>query len=160
MRDRWRCHRNGGLKRPLPQAALLLGEGTRVTGMRIPGASLGRTFASYEGWTMVAIAFLCVAFGFGASTATMPLIYSDVMKEFGWTRTETTLIFTYKNIAGAAMAMFLVGPLFVRFGLRPVMLGSIIITGLGMISFLWVHSLLSFLTLARYWASRWAPSAC
>ena len=93
---------------------------------------------------MVAIGFLCVAFGFGSSTATMPLIYSDVMREFGWTRTETTLIFTYKNIAGAAMALFLVGPLFVRFGLRPVMVGSIIVTGLGMISFLWVHSLWTY----------------
>ena len=93
---------------------------------------------------MVAIGFLCIAFGFGSSTATMPLIYSDVMKEFGWTRTEATLIFTYKNIAGAAMALFLVGPLFVRFGLRPVMVGSIIVTGLGMISFLWVHSLWSY----------------
>ena len=99
---------------------------------------------AYEGWTMAAIGFTCMLFAFGASTATMPLIYGQVIDEFGWSRTDATLIFTYKNISAAAMALFFVGPLFERFGLRRMMFTSFVVTGFAMIAFLWVQSLWSY----------------
>src|SRR5690606_5417958 len=87
------------------------------------------------------VGFVCVALAFGASTAAMPLMYDQVMSEFGWTRTQATMIFLYKNVASAFMALFVIAPMYMRFGLRPVMVGSLILTGLGMVSFLWIGSI-------------------
>lgn len=98
----------------------------------------------YKGWRMALVAFICIVFAFGASTTTMPLIYGPAMDEFNWTRTQATLIFTYKNITSAIIAMFVIGPVIDRFGLKPVMVTSFVLTGLGMVSFLWISSLLTY----------------
>ncbi len=99
---------------------------------------------SYDGWKVTFIAFTCIIFTFGASTATMPLIYGQAMDEFGWTRTEATLFFTYKNLASAVVAIFILGHLMQRFELRTVMIGANIITALGMTTFLWIDSLFTY----------------
>lgn len=93
---------------------------------------------------MVSVGFVCIVFVFGASTAVMPLIYGPVMDEFGWSRTEATLMFTYKNATSAVIALFLLGPMLERLGLRTVMLGSFVVTGIGMGSFVWIDSLWSY----------------
>lgn len=98
----------------------------------------------YRGWSMVFIAFICVFFAFSAPVVTMPLIYGRVMHEFGWTRTQVTLIFTYKYVASSLVAMFLIGPLINRFGLRVALVASCLSTAIGMTSFLWIHSLWSY----------------
>lgn len=100
--------------------------------------------AGYDGWNMVAVGFVCIALSFGASTATMPLVYGAVMDELGWTRTQTTLLFTFKNGASATMALFLVSPLLVRFGLRVLTTGALVITATGMVAFLAVRSLTTY----------------
>jgi OFA family oxalate/formate antiporter-like MFS transporter len=103
-----------------------------------------RERVAYPGWTMVFIAFVCVFFAFSAPVVTMPLIYGKVMQEFGWTRTQVTLIFTYKYMASSLVAMFVIGPLIERYGLRVAMVLSCLSTAIGMTSFLWIHSLWSY----------------
>jgi MFS family permease len=95
----------------------------------------------YRGWTMVAVAFVAVALVFGATSSTLPLIYGAVDDEFGWTRTETTLLYTYKNAVSAAVMLLLVGPMLVRFGLRLVMVAAFVLTSGGMMGFLVVETL-------------------
>jgi OFA family oxalate/formate antiporter-like MFS transporter len=106
------------------------------------GIDTGKGF--YRGWWMVALGFLCIAFASSAAPATLPLIYGEVMKEFGWTRTEATMIFTYKQVASSAIALFLVGPMIERFSLRFVMIFLCVCTALGMASFLWIDGLWSY----------------
>jgi len=93
---------------------------------------------------MVAVGFISVALVFGGPVAALPFVYGAVVAEFGWSLTEATLLFTYKNIASASAALFLLGPLLRRFGLRKLMIGSFIGTGLGMTAFLAVESLLTY----------------
>jgi MFS family permease len=99
---------------------------------------------AYPGWTIVLVAFVCMALVFASSTAAMPLLYGPIIEEFGWSRTQATLMFTYKNIASAVAALFFVGPLCGRFGLRRVTIGAFVTTGLAMVSFLWVNSIWSY----------------
>ncbi len=100
-----------------------------------------RTPLSYPGWRAVLASFLVLFFAFGAPTATMPLVYGEVMREFGWTRTEATLVYTYKDITSAIMALLFVGPALARFGLKRVMVASLIATGAGMAVFFLIDSL-------------------
>lgn len=93
---------------------------------------------------MVAVGFTSVALVFGAPVAALPFVYGAVVAEFGWSVTEATLLFTYKNVASASAALFLLAPLLRRFGLRKVMIGSFVGTGLGMTAFLAVDSLATY----------------
>ena len=103
-----------------------------------------RYMLTYKGWHMAFIAFVCIVFAFGSSVTTMPLIYGPAMDEFGWTRTEATLMFTYQNVASAVVAIFLIGPLLERYDIKPVMVVSSVVTGLGMASFLLIDSLWTY----------------
>lgn len=103
-----------------------------------------RQSAAYKGWGIVLVSFVCIALVFASSTAAMPLIYGPVIDEFGWSRTEATLVFTYKNAASAVAALFLVGPLCERFGLRRVTVGAFVTTATAMLSFLWVSSIWTY----------------
>jgi OFA family oxalate/formate antiporter-like MFS transporter len=93
---------------------------------------------------MVLIAFICVFFAFSAPVVTMPLMYGKVMEEFGWTRTQVTLIYTYKYLASSLVALFVIGPLIERYGLRVALVASCLSTAVGMTSFLWIGSLWSY----------------
>lgn len=112
-----------------------------------PGWTLGSLasyMVSYRGWRMVLVAFLCLVFAFGAPVSLTPLIYGPVMDEFGWSRTVTTLLHTYKDLASAVVALFVVGPLLNRLGLRRVIVGSCLSTALGMLAFLWIRTLVGY----------------
>ncbi|MCW3837625.1 nitrate/nitrite transporter [Sphingomonas canadensis] len=97
----------------------------------------------YPGWRAVAVAICIFFFAFGAPM-TMPLVYPEVMKEFGWSLTQATLIYTYKSLTGAVMAIFIIGPLVDRIGLKPVMVGAMLAEAIGLSSFLFVSSLWSY----------------
>ena len=112
--------------------------------MSAPGVVSWRERIAYPGWSMVLIAFICVFFAFSAPVVTMPLIYGKVMEEFGWTRTQVTLIFTYKYVASSLVALFVIGPLIERYGLRVALVVSCLSTAVGMTSFLWIGSLWSY----------------
>lgn len=98
----------------------------------------------YPGWTMVFVSSVCLASVFTASTATMPLLYGPVIDEFGWSRTQVTLLFTCKSIASALAALLLAGPICERFGLRCLSIGAFIVTAAGMTLFVWVDSLWTY----------------
>ncbi|HEX6999588.1 MAG TPA: MFS transporter [Gammaproteobacteria bacterium] len=105
---------------------------------------LGHHPMAYRGWTMAAVGFVSVALVFGATVATLPLVFAAVVEELGWSRTDAALLFTYKSAASAAVALFLVGPLLLRFGLRKVILASFVLAAAGMLAFLAVDSLATF----------------
>lgn len=94
----------------------------------------------YRGWWMVLIGFLCIAFASSAPPAALPLIYPEVMKEFGWHATAATSIYFWKQIASALLALFVVGPMIERLGLRTTMVFLCVCTALGMTTFLFVDS--------------------
>ena len=93
----------------------------------------------YRGWWMVLIGFLCIAFASSSPPAALPLIYPEVMKEFGWQTTTATSIYFWKQIASALLALFVVGPMIERFGLRFTMVFLCVCTALGMATFLFVE---------------------
>ncbi|QNA86542.1 MFS transporter [Sphingomonas sp. So64.6b] len=98
----------------------------------------------YPGWRVVAAGFLIFFFAFGGPTASMPLLYNEVIHEFGWSRTTATLIYTWKGITGAVVAIFLIGPLVERFGLKPVFLTVVTLQAIGFAAFLAVHSVWTY----------------
>ncbi|MEO5773722.1 MAG: MFS transporter [Sphingomicrobium sp.] len=110
-------------------------------------SSTGAPIASgltYPGWKVVAVGFIIFFFAFGGPTASMPLVYSEVIREFGWSRTEATLIYTTKGLTGAVVAIFLIGPLVERFGLKPVFIAVVTAQAIGFAAFLFVHSLWTY----------------
>ena len=98
----------------------------------------------YPGWTMAFVAFMTFALTIGPAGSTMPLIYSGVVADFGWSLTEAMLVYTYKNVASAVATLVFIGPLVARFGLRAVTVAAFVITALGMLAYLGVDSRMSF----------------
>ena len=99
---------------------------------------------AYPGWTMAFVAFMTFALTIGPAGSTMPLIYSGVVADFGWSLTETMLVYTYKNVASAIATLLFIGPLVARFGLRSVMVAAFAVTALGMLAYLGVDSRMTF----------------
>lgn len=97
----------------------------------------------YPGWGVVAIGFILFFFAYAASS-TMPFIYDPVMKEFGWTKTQATLIYTYQSGTGAVLALFVIGPAIEKFGLRTVQFCMLASVATGMAAFAFVNSLATY----------------
>jgi MFS transporter, OFA family, oxalate/formate antiporter len=116
------------------------GSGRRTVGEKV---AIVRASLSYRGWRIVLAGFFMFLLAFGAPL-TMPFVYPEVMREFGWTLTQATLIYTYKSLTGAVVAIFIIGPLVDRIGLKPVLVGAMIAEAVGLASFLFVHSLWSY----------------
>jgi len=104
------------------------------------GQAVPRTGLRYPGWGVVAIGFVLFFFSYAASS-TMPFIYDPVMKEFGWTKTQATLIYTYQSGTGALLALFVIGPAIEKFGLRTVQFCMLASVATGMATFGLVNSL-------------------
>ena len=49
----------------------------------------------------LAIAFVALTFGFAAPAFSLPFIYPEVIREFGWTREQATLLASAKYLTGA-----------------------------------------------------------
>jgi OFA family oxalate/formate antiporter-like MFS transporter len=105
--------------------------------------SIIRASWDYPGWRVVGSAFLIFFLAFGAPL-TMPFVYPEVIREFGWTLTQATLIYTYKSLTAAVVALFLVGPLVERLGLKTVLILAMVAEVIGLASFLFVQSLWSY----------------
>ena len=74
----------------------------------------------YRGWLVVAAAFLVAMFGFGLGFYG-PGIYLVALKaRHGWSIEELSLAITAYYVLGAALLFLVVGPLFERWGARPV----------------------------------------
>lgn len=94
-------------------------------------------------WWIVFAGFLSIVFTFGVPTMVMPVIYSPIIDEFGWTRAQVTFVATLKFGAGAVFGVFF-GVLIDRLSIRRIVMIASIISGVGMASFLLVQSLWQF----------------
>jgi OFA family oxalate/formate antiporter-like MFS transporter len=103
-----------------------------------------RRALAYPGWRSVFLAFICLFFIFGAPVSTMPLIYGEVMREFHWTRSQVTLGYSFGTWIGAASAIFIVGPLLEKVGLRTLMVAAALLSATGTMGFLFVHARWSY----------------
>jgi MFS family permease len=108
-----------------------------------PPAPVPTPESDRKDWRVVFAAFLCIVFIFGVPTMVMPVIYSPIIDEFGWTRTQVTLVATIKFGAGAVVGIFF-GALADRFSIRKLVLAAGVLSGVSMIGFLAVDSLAEF----------------
>jgi MFS family permease len=91
----------------------------------------------YYGWVVVFVSFLCHMFIFAVPTLMLPQLYGPMIDQFGWTRSDVTLIASAKFASGAITAFF-TGQFIQRFGTGVTTVVAALITGLGMISFLFI----------------------
>lgn len=98
----------------------------------------------YKGTKVAAVAFVFLALVMGAEGSSIPLIYGPMMDELGWTRTEIMSVYFYRSIISIALALFFIGPIIERFGLRLMVLVCAFLVGTGTIWFLWVDSFIEY----------------
>jgi len=96
-----------------------------------------------ENWWLVFAAFLCLVFMFAIPTFMIPVLYSPIIDEFGWSRTQVTLFATVKFTAGAAVGV-LFGFLLDRMSIRKIVFASGAVSGTAMLAFLGIDSLVKF----------------
>lgn len=91
----------------------------------------------------LAIAFVALTFGFAAPAFSLPFIYPEVIKEFGWTREQATLLASAKYLTGA-VACVAFGRIMDVSNAWTGLIVSIVIGGLALGGFLLVHDLTSY----------------
>lgn len=96
-----------------------------------------------EHWLVLAIAFCCFLFGFAAPAFSLPFIYPEVIKEFGWTREQATLLASSKYAVGAVSAL-VAGRLVDKIGAWVSLIIAISLGGIALVSFLWISSLTTY----------------
>ena len=94
-------------------------------------------------WWTVFAAFLCLLFMFAVPTFMIPVLYSLIIDEFGWSRTQVTLFATVKFMSGALIGVMF-GFLLDRTSIRKIVVASAVLSGIAMISFLLIDSLVKF----------------
>lgn len=94
-----------------------------------------RSSKVFYGWWIVVIAALGLSVGYGPIIVyTFSVFFKPVSEEFGWGRTETSLVFSLSLIV-MVLAMPFIGRLIDRFGARKVIVTSALLFGLSLISF-------------------------
>lgn len=91
-------------------------------------------------WPVLLLGFSCLFFGFSAPAFALPFLFTEVIKEFGWTREQATLIASTKYLAGAVSAL-LVGRFLDVTGVRTALFVTLGLGGLALISLMWVPDL-------------------
>lgn len=91
-------------------------------------------------WRVLLVAFSCFLFAFSAPAFLMPFIYPEVIKEFGWSREQATLLASAKYISGSIIAIA-VGRFIDVVGVRNVLISVSVMGGLALVSFLWTPNL-------------------
>ena len=98
-----------------------------------------------ENWRVVFAAFLCLMFMFAVPTFMIPVLYSPIIDEFGWSRLQVSLFATVKFTSGALIGVML-GFLLDRTSIRKIVVASGALSGIAMIAFLLIDSLVKFYT--------------
>lgn len=91
----------------------------------------------YYGWVVVFVSFLCHMFIFAVPTLMLPQLYGPMIEQTGWSRSDVVLLASAKFTSGAIAAYF-TGQFIQRFGTRVTTVIAALITGLAMISFLFI----------------------
>ena len=110
-----------------------------------------RKSSLYYGWVIVAIAFAAMAVAYGVRNS-FSVFYVAILKEFGWSRASTAVIFSINVIVYGVSSPF-AGSLVDRFGPRKVLSIGVILLALGtalcsQVSTLWHFYLLFGITVA------------
>lgn len=94
-------------------------------------------------WWVVFAAFLCLVFMFAVPTFMIPVLYSPIIDELGWSRTQVSLFATVKFTAGAIIGVIF-GFVLDRASIRRTVIASGALTGVAMMGFLAIDSLAAF----------------
>lgn len=94
-------------------------------------------------WPILLVAFICMLFAFSAPALLIPFIYPDVIREFGWTREQATLLASAKYLTGAVIAI-IIGRFLDVVGVRRVLIVVSSAGGLALLSFLWTPGLTAY----------------
>ncbi len=89
------------------------------------------------------VAFICMLFAFSAPALLIPFIYPDVIREFGWTREQATLLASAKYLTGAVIAI-VIGRFIDVVGVRRVLIVVSTAGGIALLSFLWTPGLAAY----------------
>jgi MFS family permease len=93
-----------------------------------------------DNWPVLIIAMLMIFFAFGIPTFSMPFIYSGAAEEFGWSRSQVTLLASFKYLTGA-LAGLVMGRLIDVFNPRSTVAWAAVIGALAMLGFLFATNL-------------------
>jgi len=91
-------------------------------------------------WRVLLVAFSCFLFAFSAPAFLMPFIYPEVIREFGWSREQATLLASAKYLSGSIISIA-VGRFIDVLGVRNVLIAVSVMGGLALLSFLWTPNL-------------------
>ena len=93
----------------------------------------------YYGWVIVGLTFFTMAIG-GSIVGTFPVFYVAFLDEFGWSRADTALAFSF-SMATFAISAGVIGAMVDRWGPRVIIPTGITILGVGLVLMSMVSSL-------------------
>lgn len=96
----------------------------------------------FYGWYIVAASFVILFFNSGARYA-FGVMMKPIITEFGWSRGAVSLVF-FVNMTVFALALFLVGKLYDRFGPRWVIIVSTLCISAGFVLTSFIHAIGQF----------------
>lgn len=94
-------------------------------------------------WRVLLIAITALFFGFSAPAYALPFIYPEVIKEFGWTREQATLLATAKYLTGV-IACLVFGRFLDIAGAWKALMTSIVVGAVALLGFAFVGGLTSY----------------
>lgn len=94
----------------------------------------------------LALATICMIFAFSAPSFSLPFLFPEVIKEFGWTREQATLLASAKYATGAVAAI-IIGRFIDSIGPMVALAIASAVGGVAMVGFLWVSSLTGYYVL-------------
>lgn len=94
----------------------------------------------YYGWMIVFASLICHLFIFGVPTIMLPQIYGPMTEQFGWSRSDVTILASAKFISGA-IAAFFIGEFIQKFGVRLTAFLTSFVVGLSMMSFIFISEI-------------------
>ena len=92
--------------------------------------SANESSSRYYGWVIVGLTFFTMGIG-GSIVGTFPVFYVAFLNEFGWSRADTALAFSFSMVTFAISAGF-IGAMVDRWGPRVIIPTGIMILGVGL----------------------------
>lgn len=94
-------------------------------------------------WKVLLITTVALFFGFSSPAFALPFIYPEVIREFGWTREQATLLATAKYGTGV-VACLLFGRFLDIAGAWRALMTSVAVGGIALVGFAWVGGLAGY----------------
>ena len=111
----------------------------QVEGGSVYGNAEQKSGKIFHGWWVVLVAGVGLSLSYGPIiVGTFGVFLKPLSQEFGWSRTGISLAFSLANLVFSG-ALPLIGRLVDRLGARKVILPSVLIFGLGVMSFYFLY---------------------